>query len=117
ALEAAFLARLEIGGERLAAFLHHAGEVAREFLDIERAARPARGLRRRGWGLQFATSDRAPVLRLFGLRFLGLRFVIRFLRFRWISAKPDARNRAASAIQALAFSGARAARQLLPMYL
>jgi hypothetical protein len=34
-LERAFLARLEVGGERLAAFFHHAGDVAGELLDVD----------------------------------------------------------------------------------
>ena len=38
-VDAAFLARLHIGGERLAAFLDHPGDVAGERLDIDGAAR------------------------------------------------------------------------------
>jgi hypothetical protein len=37
AFEFAFLARLHIGGERLAAFLDHAREIMREGLDIDGA--------------------------------------------------------------------------------
>ena len=36
-LTVAALARLEVGGERLAAFLDHAGDVLRELLDVDRA--------------------------------------------------------------------------------
>ena len=43
-LDLADLARLEIGGERLAAFLDHAGDVARELLDVDRGR--CRGRRR-----------------------------------------------------------------------
>ena len=38
-VDAAFLARLHIGGERLAAFLDHAGDVAGERLDIDGGGR------------------------------------------------------------------------------
>ena len=37
AFDLAFLARLHIGGERLAAFLDHAREIVREGLDVDRA--------------------------------------------------------------------------------
>ena len=37
AVDLAFLARLQIGGERLAAFLDQAGEIARKRLDIDAA--------------------------------------------------------------------------------
>src|SRR5262249_57366204 len=43
AVDAALLARLDIGGERFAAFLDHAGDVPGEFLQIE-----GRALFRRG---------------------------------------------------------------------
>jgi hypothetical protein len=42
---AAFFARLEIGGQRLAALLHHAGDVAGELLHVGGAA-----FDRFGWG-------------------------------------------------------------------
>ena len=37
AFDFAFLARLHIGGERLAAFLDQAGDIVREGLDLDRA--------------------------------------------------------------------------------